>query len=106
MKTFSHYDPNFEPISENNSPLRHKDFDDSVITNIYDFMDMYASGREIPVMKRQPVYDDKADEMFDKDIVPPESGYDILDALDDSQRLDATTTTINDDDDASAKADT
>lgn len=105
MKTFSHYDVNFKPVSEQNSPIRHKDFDDSVVTNIYDFMDMFANGRDIPVMKRQPVFDENADELFDKDITPPENGYDMLDALDDSQRLNATTTTTNDDDDAKQTAD-
>jgi len=78
----------FAPHGEDNSPLRHPDFDDSVITNIYDFFDMYANGRDIPVMKRTPQYDENADKLFRDDVDPPELAYDMLDALDDSQRLD------------------
>lgn len=78
----------FHPVGESNSPLRHKDFDDSIVTNIYDFFDMYANGRDIPVMKRSPQYDENADKMFRNDVDPPEMAYDMLDALDDSLALD------------------
>lgn len=87
---------------EVNSGIRHKDFDDSIITSIYQFMDMYANGREIPVAKRSPVYDTNPDELFASDAVP-EMSYDMLDAVDDglfTHSTDATTTTTNDDDDA------
>ena len=85
MRIYSMFDqPKVEV--EQNSTTRHPDFDDSLVTSIYDFLDMYCQGREIPVTKRMPQYEDNADAVFDSDVTPPGMDYDLLDALDDSMR--------------------
>ena len=97
FETFSWKSPK-EKEFEVNDGVRHPDFDDTIITSIYDFMDMYANGRDIPTMRRTPQFDDDADRVFKEDIDPPTMDYDILDALDDSMCVNKTTTTTNDDD--------